>query len=129
MVRFARLAWLRFPEAAYVSVIRGTPALIQLFFLYFGGPQIGIQLDVFEAGGIGLDVNVRAYMAETMRGAIITVDNGQREVARTLGLSHLKTLCKVMVPQAISVVISPIGNNINGLLKDSARCRSSGWQS
>ncbi len=85
--RLSRFWWLRFAGAAYVSVIRGTPALIQLFILYFGGPQIGIQLDAFEAGVIGLGINIGAYMTETMRGAIISVDGGQREAARTLGMS------------------------------------------
>ena len=74
--RLSRFASLRFAGAAYVSVIRGTPALIQLFILYFGGPQIGIQLDAFEAGVIGLGVNIGAYMTETMRGAIIAASPG-----------------------------------------------------
>jgi polar amino acid transport system permease protein len=88
--RLSRLAVLRWIGAAYVSVIRGTPALIQLFILYFGGPQIGIQLDAFTAGVIGLGVNIGAYMTETIRGAIIAIDKGQREAARTLGMSRVQ---------------------------------------
>ena len=91
--RLSRHRSLRAVGATYVSVIRGTPALIQLFILYFGGPQVGIQLDAFEAGVIGLGVNIGAYMAETMRGAIIAVDKGQFEAARTLGLSRMSGRC------------------------------------
>ena len=74
--RLSRSRVLRFLGAAYVSVIRGTPALIQVFILYFGGPQIGIQLEAFEAGVLALGFNIGAYMTETMRGAIISVDRG-----------------------------------------------------
>jgi len=99
-MRLSRLAVLRFLGAAYVSVFRGTPALIQLFILYFGGPQIGIQLTAFEAGVIGLGVNIGAYMTETIRGSIIAIDKGQREAARTLGLSGWQAMRKVILPQA-----------------------------
>ncbi len=106
--------------ATYVSVFRGTPALIQLFILYFGGPQIGIQLDAFEAGVIGLGVNIGAYMTETIRGAIIAVDKGQTEAARTLGLSRWQTMRKVILPQAMRLMIRPLGVNINALIKGTA---------
>jgi len=118
--RLSRLAVFRFLGAAYVSVIRGTPALIQLFILYFGGPQIGIQLDAFEAGVIGLGVNIGAYMTETMRGAIIAVDKGQTEAARTLGMSRWQTMRSVVLPQAARLMIRPLGVNINALIKGTA---------
>ena len=118
--RLSRLAALRFLGAAYVSFIRGTPALIQLFLLYFGGPQIGIQLDAFEAGVIGLGVNIGAYMTETMRGAIVAVDKGQIEAARTLGLSGPQAFRKVVLPQALRLMIRPLGVNINAQIKGTA---------
>jgi polar amino acid transport system permease protein len=118
--RLSRLRTLRFIGAAYVSVIRGTPALIQLFILYFGGPQIGIQLDAFEAGVIGLGVNAGAYMTETIRGAIIAIDKGQREAARTLGLSQWQAMYKVILPQSARLMIRPLGVNINALIKATA---------
>ncbi|MBN2907772.1 MAG: amino acid ABC transporter permease [Rhodobacteraceae bacterium] len=118
--RLSRFALLRFLGAAYVSVIRGTPALIQLFLLYFGGPQIGIQLDAFEAGVIGLGINIGAYMTETMRGAIISVDRGQGEAARTLGLSQFQAFRKVVLPQALRLMIRPLGVNINAQIKGTA---------
>lgn len=118
--RLSRLPILRFIGAAYVSVIRGTPALIQLFILYFGGPQVGIQLDAFEAGVIGLGINIGAYMTETMRGAIIAVEKGQTEAARTVGLSSWQTMRKVILPQAARLMIRPLGVNINAQIKGTA---------
>jgi len=103
--RMSRLAILRWIAAAYVSVFRGTPALIQIFILYFGGPQIGIQLDSFSAGTIALGVNIGAYMTETIRGAIVSVDRGQTEAARTLGLSRWEAMRKVILPQAARMMI------------------------
>lgn len=118
--RLSRHAALRFLGAAYVSVIRGTPALIQLFLLYFGGPQIGLQLDAFSAGVIGLGINIGAYMTETMRGAIVAVDHGQAEAARTLGLSRAQAFRKVVLPQAMRLMIRPLGVNINAQIKATA---------
>ncbi|WP_417239104.1 amino acid ABC transporter permease [Celeribacter halophilus] len=118
--RLSRFRTLRFLGAAYVSVFRGTPALIQLFILYFGGPQIGIQLDAFQAGVIGLGINAGAYMTETIRGAIIAVDSGQREAARTLGLSNWQATYKVILPQAARLMVRPLGVNLNMLIKATA---------
>ncbi|MCZ4288763.1 amino acid ABC transporter permease [Hoeflea alexandrii] len=118
--RLSRSPALRFTGATYVSVIRGTPALIQVFILYFGGPQIGIQLEAFEAGVLALGFNIGAYMTETMRGAIISVDRGQNEAARTLGLSRFETFRSVILPQALRLMIRPLGVNINALIKGTA---------
>jgi polar amino acid transport system permease protein len=118
--RLSRSPVLRFIGATYVSVIRGTPALIQLFILYFGGPQVGIQLDAFEAGVIGLGINIGAYMTETIRGAIIAVDKGQMEASRTLGMSSWQTMRKVILPQAARLMIRPLGVNINAQIKGTA---------
>jgi polar amino acid transport system permease protein len=120
MGRLSRLRLFRALAAVYVSVFRGTPALIQLFILYFGGPQIGIQLDAFTAGVIGLGVNIGAYMTETMRGAIIAIDKGQTEAARTLGMSRVQTMRYIILPQAARLMIRPLGVNINALIKGTA---------
>lgn len=119
-MRLSRLAPLRWIAATYVSLFRGTPALIQVFILYFGGPQIGIQLDAFTAGTIALGVNIGAYMTETIRGAILSVDRGQSEAARTLGMSKWQTMRKVILPQAARMMIRPLGVNINALIKGTA---------
>ncbi|MBS9718755.1 amino acid ABC transporter permease [Pseudohalocynthiibacter aestuariivivens] len=118
--RLSRLRFFRAIGATYVSIIRGTPALIQIFILYFGGPQIGIQLDAFSAGVIGLSVNIGAYMTETIRGAIISVDKGQMEAARTLGMSRWQTMRNVIIPQAARLMVRPLGVNINALIKGTA---------
>ena len=118
--RLSRSGPLRWLGTAYVSVFRGTPCLIQLFLLYFGGPQVGINLDPFAAGVIGLGLNIGAYMTESVRGAILAVDRGQAEASRTIGFSRWQTLRHVVVPQAVRNTTPPIGNNMIALLKESS---------
>ena len=115
--RLSRSMPLRLIGGAYVSLFRGTPALIQLFVLYFGGPQVGINLDPFAAGVIGLGLNIGAYMAEGMRGAILAVDRGQNEAARTLGFGRAQTMARVILPQAARLMIRPLGVNTVALVK------------
>jgi len=98
----------------------GTPLLLQLFLIYFGLVQIGIDLPAFVAGVIGLGLHYAVYNSELIQTAIIAVDKGQMEAARTLGLSRGQALVRVVVPQAVRDVIPPIGNNMIALLKDSA---------
>lgn len=118
--KMARSRILRAIGATYVSVFRGTPCLVQLFILYFGGPQVGINLDPFAAGVIGLGLNIGAYMAEAIRGALLAVDRGQAEAARTIGFSRFQTLRKVVLPQAARLMIRPLGVNTIALVKGSA---------
>jgi len=118
--RMSRSAILRAIGTLYVSLFRGTPCLIQLFVIYFGGPQIGINLNPFAAGVIGLGLNIGAYMAESIRGALMAVDRGQTEAARTIGFSRFQTLRKVVLPQAARLMIRPLGVNTVALLKGSA---------
>ena len=98
----------------------GTPLLLQLFLIYFGLVQIGIDLPAFVAGSIGLGLHFAVYNSELIQASILAVDRGQMEAARTLGLSRGQALRKVVVPQAVRAVIPPIGNNMIALLKDSA---------
>ncbi|GLS40787.1 nickel transporter [Mesorhizobium tianshanense] len=118
--KMSRSAPLRTIGTLYVSLFRGTPCLIQLFVLYFGGPQVGINLEPFAAGVIGLGLNIGAYMAESIRGALVAVDRGQIEAARTIGFSRFQTLRKVVLPQAARLMIRPLGVNTVALLKGSA---------
>jgi len=104
----------------YVSVFRGTPCLVQLFIIYFGGPQIGLELEPFAAGVIGLGLNIAAYMAESIRGAISNVDPGQEEAARSIGFGRRQTLWLVTLPQAAKLMIRPLGVNAVALIKGSA---------
>lgn len=118
--RLSRSGITRSIGAVYVSVMRGTPCLIQLFILYFGGPQIGINLSPFAAGAIGLGLNIGAYMSESMRGAIVAVDRGQTEAARVIGFSHIQTMWFVVLPQAAKIMIRPLGVNTVALVKGTA---------
>jgi polar amino acid transport system permease protein len=120
LASLSRSPLLRWPAKTYVSIFRGTPCLIQLFLLYFGGPQIGIQLDPFAAGVIGLGINIGAYMTESIRGAIVAVEKGQMEAARCLGLGHGQAMRKVILPQAARIMVRPLGVNAVALVKGSA---------
>lgn len=119
-VRLSRLAPLRVLGTVYVSLFRGTPALIQIFLLYFGGPQIGLQLEPFAAGAIALGLNIGAYMAESMRGGILSVDRGQTEAARSLGFSRAQSMRWIVLPQAARLMIRPLGVNAVALVKGTA---------
>lgn len=96
------------------------PCLVQLFIIYFGGPQIGIELEPFAAGVIGLGLNIAAYMAESIRGAISNVDPGQEEAARSIGFGRSQTLWFITLPQAAKLMIRPLGVNAVALIKGSA---------
>ncbi|WP_323785789.1 amino acid ABC transporter permease [Thalassovita sp.] len=110
----------RLPFRAFAWLFMGTPLLLQLFLIYFGLVQIGIDLPAFVAGVIGLGLHFAVYNSELIQTSILAVDKGQMEAARTLGLSRGQALRKVVVPQAVRDVIPPIGNNMIALLKDSA---------
>jgi polar amino acid transport system permease protein len=120
LASLSRLAALRWPARAYVSVFRGTPALIQLFLLFFGGLQLGLELTPVQAGIIGLGINIGAYMTESIRGAIVAVDRGQWEAGRCLGLSHAQTMQRIILPQAARLMVRPLGVNSVALIKGSA---------
>ncbi|TDK45026.1 amino acid ABC transporter permease [Antarcticimicrobium luteum] len=111
---------IRLPFRGFEWLFMGTPLLLQLFLIYFGLVQIGIDLPAFVAGVIGLGLHFAVYNSELIQTAIVAVDRGQMEAARTLGLSRGQALRKVVVPQAVRDVIPPIGNNMIALLKDSA---------
>ncbi len=118
--RFARCKALRGIAVAYVSVMRGTPLLVQLFILYFGGPQVGLVLSPFVAGTVAFGLNIGAYMSEGLRGAILSVDKGQNEAARTLGFGRLDTLRHFILPQCAALMIRSLGVNAVILVKGTA---------
>lgn len=111
---------LRCLARVYISVFRGTPCLVQLFLIYFGGPQIGLELEPFSAGVIGLGLNIAAYMAESIRGAISNIDPGQVEAARSIGFGKGQTLWLITLPQTAKLMIRPLGVNAVALIKGSA---------
>lgn len=111
---------IRLPFRAFEWLFMGTPLLLQLFLIYFGLIQIGIDLPAFVAGVIGLGLHFAVYNSELIQAGILAVDKGQMEASRTLGLSRGQALRKIVIPQAVRDVIPPIGNNMIALLKDSA---------
>ncbi|TLP44171.1 MULTISPECIES: amino acid ABC transporter permease [Cohaesibacter] len=112
--------FVRWPMKAFEWLFMGTPLLLQLFLIYFGLIQIGIDLPAFVAGFIGLGLHFAVYNSELIQTSILAVDKGQMEAARTLGMSRMHALRYVVIPQAVRDVIPPIGNNMIALLKDSA---------
>ena len=94
--------------------------LPQIFLLYFGGPQIGIQLEPFAAGAIALGLNIAAYMAESIRGGVLSVDRGQMEAARSLGFGEGQSMRWIVLPQAAKLMIRPLGVNAVALVKGTA---------
>lgn len=105
----------------YIYVIRGTPLMVQALFLFFGvGQALNIRFDPIVAGIMTLTVNATAYMAEIFRGGIQAVDHGQMEAARSLGLSYSKAMRKVILPQAVKIMIPSILNQFIVTLKDTS---------
>lgn len=101
----------------YLWIWRGTPLLVQLLVLYLGLPQLGIRLTVIQAGLLGLGLNAGAFMAEIVRAGILSVDRGQIEAARSLGLSGAQAMRLVILPQAARVMVPPLGNEFNSMLR------------
>ncbi|VVD82508.1 ABC transporter permease [Pandoraea horticolens] len=105
---------------AYVSVMRGTPLLVQIFVIYYGLPGIGISLDPTPAGVLTLSLNVGAYLSESMRGALEGMPRGQWLAAYSLGLSYWQTLRYVIAPQALRMAVPSLGNSLISLIKDTS---------
>ncbi len=110
----------RTPGVAFVDFFRGTPLLMQLTFIYLALPFVGIRFDVFTAGALGLALNSAAYVAEIFRAGIQSVERGQMEAARGLGMPYRAAMRYVVVPQAFRRVIPPLVNEFIALLKDSS---------
>jgi polar amino acid transport system permease protein len=120
LARMSSRRWLRFPSTIYVQVLRGTPVLLQLFYLYYVLPFAGIELNAWTAGIIGMSVAYSAYLSEIYRAGIEAVDRGQTEAALALGMSRVQVMRIVVLPQAFRIVIPPIGNMFVGLFKDTS---------
>ena len=107
--------------AVYVDFIRGTPLLVQIFIMYFALPVItGQRIDPFIAAITACSINSGAYVAEIFRSGIQSIDSGQMEAGRSLGMTWIQTMCYIIVPQAFKRVIPPLGNEFIALLKDSS---------
>lgn len=106
--------------SAYLVIFRGTPLLVQLFIWFFGLPQFGILLPAFACGVLGLGMYSGAYVSEIVRGAIQSVDKGQNEAARSIGMSSAQAMRIIILPQAVIRMIPPLGNEFIALIKNSA---------
>ncbi|PEA54390.1 cysteine ABC transporter permease [Bacillus pseudomycoides] len=104
----------------YVSIIRGTPLLVQLFIIFYGLPTIGITINSFPAAIIGFSLNVGAYASEIIRASILSIPKGQWEAAYTVGMSYPQALRRIILPQASRVSIPPLSNTFISLIKDTS---------
>lgn len=121
LLRVSRNRVLSFAAGTIVNAIRGIPILVQLFYIYFVLPEIGIQLTAFQAGSIGLGIAYSAYMCEVFRAGIEAVDVGQIEAAQSIGMTRVLVMRRVVLPQAFRIALPPYGNNLIMLLKDSSQ--------
>ncbi|HFU3992235.1 TPA: cystine ABC transporter permease [Yersinia enterocolitica] len=120
MMRLSRFLPLSLLSRFYVSIFRGTPLIAQLFMIYYGLPQFGIELDPMPAALIGLSLNTAAYTSETLRAAISSIEKGQWEAAASIGMTRWQTLYRVILPQAGRTALPPQGNSFIGLVKDTS---------
>jgi len=104
----------------YISIIRGTPLLVQLFIVFFALPQLGIRIDPFPAAVIAFSLNVGGYAAEIIRSAIQSIPKGQWEAAATIGLNYVGALRRIVLPQAARVAVPPLSNTLISLVKDTS---------
>jgi polar amino acid transport system permease protein len=111
----------------YVSLIRGTPLYLQIFFFFLALPQLGIVLPGLFAGVLALGLNYGAYMSETFRAGISSVSKGQREAAIALGMTPQQTMQRIVLPQALRFAIPPMGNDFISMTKDSALVSATGF--
>ncbi len=120
LARVQSLKILSAPAALYVEVMRGTPLLVQILFIYFVLPSFGINIPAFWSGIIALTLNSAAYIAEIFRAGILSIDAGQMEAARALGMSHTQAMRRIILPQTFRRVVPPMTNEGIALLKDSS---------
>ena len=120
LMRMSERTWIRQPASFYVWLFRGTPVLVQLIIIYTGLPQVGISLGVVASALVGLGMNEGAYLAEIIRAGVSSVPKGQFEAARAIGMTWPKVMRVVVLPQAFRIILPPLGNAFNGLMKTSS---------
>ena len=121
LARISQKKWIHYPAVCFIESIRGTPLLLQLLITYFGiVPLFMKKPDGVLAAVVALSINAGAYIAETIRGGILSIDVGQKEAAFALGLSEGQALRYVILPQALRSVVPALGNSFVSLIKDSS---------
>lgn len=117
VARISRWRLIQWPAAVYVSLMRGTPLLVQIFVVYYGLPSVGIEFSPLMAGVLTLSLNASAYLSESLRGAIAGVGKGQWGASYSLGLTYPQTLYYIVVPQAIRIAVPSMSNTLISLIK------------
>jgi polar amino acid transport system permease protein len=126
MGKISRIKPLRIILSLYTWIFRGTPLLLQLFFVYFGLPIVGISFGPLTAASVAFIVNYVAYLAEIFRAGIESIDKGQFEAAKALGMNYSQTMMRIIIPQATRNVLPPVCSESINLIKDSALIASIG---
>jgi cystine transport system permease protein len=120
LMRLSKVGPVSAVARAYVSVIRGTPLLLQLFIVFYGLPSFGLTIDPFPSAVIALTLNVAGYASEVVRASILAVPRGQWEAASSIGMDYRTTLRRVVLPQASRVAVPPLSNTLISLVKDTS---------
>ncbi|WHY76764.1 amino acid ABC transporter permease [Neobacillus sp. WH10] len=120
LARISHVKFFQIIARVYVSAIRGTPLLVQLFIIFYGLPNIGITLDPFISAVIGFSLSVGAYASEIIRAAILSIPKGQWEAGYSIGMTYTQALKRIILPQAVKVSIPPLSNTFISLVKDTS---------
>ncbi len=120
LARISSFKLLSYPALIYTDVMRGTPALVQLFIIYFGLSDLGLEFDPISAAIIGLGLNGAAYVGEIYRAGIVAIHRGQIEAALSLGMTPIRAMRYIILPQAVRIVLPPLTNYAILLVKDTA---------
>ena len=120
LARMSKNRLMSAPARFYISAIRGTPLLVQLFIIFFGLPEIGVKFPPFVAACLALSLNVGGYAAEIIRGSILSVPRGQYEAATTIGMGYAQSMKRIILPQAARIAVPPLSNTLLSLVKDTS---------
>nr|WP_304216215.1 ABC transporter permease subunit [Fredinandcohnia onubensis] len=120
IMRLSKSRLIQIPAIIYVSAIRGTPLLVQLFIIFYGLPNIGVNIDPFPSAAIAFILNVGAYASEIIRASILSIPKGQWEAAFTIGMTRWTALRRIILPQAARVSVPPLSNSFISLVKDTS---------
>ena len=121
LLRLSKIKIFQYFSLVYLEVIRGTPLMVQVFFIFFTTPELfNIRLSPFNAGAIAMSLNSAAYVSEIMRSGINSIDKGQMEASRSLGLNYSKSMQYVIIPQAIKNILPTLGNEFISIIKETS---------
>ncbi|MBC7593411.1 MAG: amino acid ABC transporter permease [Kineosporiaceae bacterium] len=120
LARMSSRKYFSIPARVFISAVRGTPLLVQLFLIFYGLGQLGLKIDPYPSAVIAFSINVAGYAAEIIRASILSVPRGQWEAAETVGMGYSTTLKRIVLPQAARTAVPPLSNTLLSLLKDTS---------